>query len=178
MRRVIALLASVGGISGCSSGPDQPTVLSYNLYMNAHASDTTPERIRTLSCLLEGNFQLENPAPMSGNLGLALTITRMLEEQSVQHFENTRADTIFSDVTLQYSGLGGNTLNFTLGGGPFTLGPLSGDLTFGQAGIYSGTWNCGPEFPLAQDSTLGAFGYDANAQLDGVWQIQEIRPID
>jgi hypothetical protein len=80
VRRVIALLASVGGISGCTTGPDKPAFLSYYLYMNAHAADTTPERIRTLSCLVDGNFQLENPAPASGNLGLVLTISRMLED--------------------------------------------------------------------------------------------------
>jgi hypothetical protein len=178
MRRVFALLASVGGVSGCSSGPGEPAFLSYFVYMNAHASDTTPDRVRTLSCFLEGNFQLENPPPESGNLSLVLTVSRTLEEQSGQHFENTRADTIISDASLQYSGLGGNSLNLTIGAGPFTLGPLSGDPTFGQAGTYSGTWTCGPEFPLAQDSTLAAFGYDANAQLEGVWEIQELRPID
>ena len=178
MRRVFALLASVGGMSGCSSGPDEPTVLSYYLYMNAHTSDTTPERVRTLSCLLEGNFQLENPPPASGNLSLPLSITRTLDEQSVQHFEDTRADTIISDVALEYSGLGGNTLSLTLGAGSFTLGPTSGELALGEPGTYSGIWACGPEFPLAQDSALVAFGYDANAQLDGVWQIQELRPID
>jgi hypothetical protein len=174
----MALLASVGGIGGCTTGPDKPTSLSYYLYMNAHVSDTTPERIRTTSCFLEGSFQLENPAPASGNLSLVVSITRTLDEQSVRHFENTRADTIVNDAALQYSGLGDNTVHLTLGAGPLTLGPTSGERALNDPGTYSGTWTCGPEFPLAQDSALAAFGYDASARLDGVWQIQQIRPID
>jgi hypothetical protein len=178
MKRTIVLLASLGGLGGCGTGPDRQDMVGYFFYMTASAADTTAERIRTHGCTVNGSFQLPNPAPANGTVRFALTLNRNLMEESGRHFENTLADTSVAEAVLQYAGLGDNELSFTLGAGPYTISPPAGTPNLGEAGSYSGLWSCGPDFPLAQDSTLGAYGLDPTLQLDGVWTVQEIRPID
>jgi hypothetical protein len=175
MRPATAVLLGLG-TTACGTGPDQPDTVSYYLSMVAYISDTTPERIRTFNCSLTGSFQLPNPAPASGTVNLQASVSRAVDEQSGRHFESTRADTIYSQAVLSYSGLGGDTLSFTFGAGAYTISPDSGEL-LAQEGAYSGGWTCGPDFPLAQDSTLGAYGFDPALEFEGVWEVQEMIPI-
>jgi hypothetical protein len=176
MRPAIAVLVGLGGATACGTGPDQPDTVEYYLSMNASISDTTPERIRTFTCSVSGTFQLTNPPPASGTLTFQANVIRSLDEQSGQHFESTRADTSYSDAVLSYSGVGDDTLTFTLGAGAYTVSPGPGEI-LAQESAYAGGWICGPDFPLAQDSTLGAYGFDPALELEGVWEIQEMIPI-
>jgi hypothetical protein len=176
MRPTIAVLLALGGATACGTGPDRPNTVEYYLNMNAYSSDTTSQRIRTFVCSVSGTFQLTNPAPASGSLTFQASVIRSVDEQSGHHFETTRADSSYSDAVLSYSGIGGDTLSFTLGAGAYTVSPAPGEL-LAQERAYAGSWICGPDFPLAQDSTLGAYGFDPAVELEGVWQIQEIIPI-
>jgi hypothetical protein len=126
MRLSIGMLMSLGGVMACGTGPDHPATLGYFLNMNASISDTAPERIRTFNCGVSGLFQLPNPAPASGTVRFAASVTRTVDEQSGRHFETTRADTTYTDAVLAYSGLGDDTLGFTLGAGAYTVSPDSG----------------------------------------------------
>jgi hypothetical protein len=177
MRLSLGMLVSLGAIMACGTGPDHPATLGYFLSMNASTSDTTPERIRSFNCSVSGSFRLPNPAPASGTVRFGASVTRTVDEQSGRHFETTRADTTYSAAVLFYSGLGDDTLGFTLGAGAYTVSPESGGASQVEPGTYLGTWSCGPDFPFSQDSTLGAYGLDPNLQFEGVWQIQEERPI-
>lgn len=178
MKFEIVVLVGLGGVTGCGTDPNRPDV-SYFFNMNASAADTTAEGIRTFSCSVYGSFQLANPAPANGTVSFGADIGRTLQLQNGQHFESTLADTSISEAVLEYSGLGSSTLSFTFGAGDYTVSPPPGTPTLGQAGTYAGDWSCGPDFPLANDSTLGAYGSDPNLSLEGgVWQIQEILPID
>jgi|tagenome__1003787_1003787.scaffolds.fasta_scaffold20623273_1 hypothetical protein len=176
MRPAIAVLVGLGGVTACSTGPDQPDTVEYYLSMNASISDTTPERIRTFNCAVSGPFQLLNPAPASGTVTFPVNVIRSVEEQSGQHFESTRADTSYSEAVLSYTGIGGDSLNFTLGAGAYTVSPDAGEL-LAQEAAYAGSWICGPDFPLAQDSALGAYGFDPALEFEGVWEIQQMIPI-
>lgn len=177
MRLSLGMLVTLGGVMGCGTGPDHPATLGYFLNMNASISDTTPERIRTFTCGVSGSFQLPNPAPASGTVRFAASVTRTVDEQGGRHFETTRADTTYTDAVLAYSGLGDDSLGFTLGAGAYTVSPDSGGLSQVEPDTYFGSWSCGPDFPFSQDSTLSVYGLDPNLQFDGVWQIQKERPI-
>jgi hypothetical protein len=177
MRLPISVLVMLGAVMGCATGPDHPATLGYFLSMNASISDTTPERIRTFNCGVSASFHLPNPAPASGTVRFSASVTRTVDEQGGRHFETTRADTTYPEAVLDYSGLGDDSLGFTLGAGAYTVSPDSGGVSRVEPDTYIGTWNCGPDFPFSQDSTLGAYGLDPNLQFEGVWQIQKERPI-
>ena len=177
MKLGIVVLVGLGGMTGCGTDPNRPD-LSYFVFMNASAEDTTAEGIRTFNCTVSGSFQLSNPAPADGSVTFGASLGRNLQLRNGQHFESTLADTSVADAVLQYSGLGSSTISFTLGAGPYTINPSPGEAAVGDPSTYTGAWSCGPDFPLAHDSTLAAYGFDPNRELDGIWQIMEVRPID
>lgn len=98
-------------------------------------------------------------------------------EQRGSHSETTSADSTIGDAVLEYTGLGGDSLTLSLGAGAYviTLGPGASSLP--GRGEYAGSWNCNAEMPLAQDSTLNAYGYDPNLEIPGTWRITELVPI-
>jgi hypothetical protein len=132
MKFGIVVLLGLGGVTGCGTDPNRPD-LSYFLAMNGSAGDTTAEGIRTFSCLVNGAFQLSNPAPTSGTVSFGVDIRRNLLLQNGQHFESTLADTSIGEAVLEYSGLGSGTLSFTLGAGPYTVSPPLGTPDIGSA---------------------------------------------
>jgi hypothetical protein len=71
--------------------------------------------------------------------------------------------------------MGGNSLSLTIKAGAYTVVTDPAQMSSVQG---AGTWTCGPDFPLAQDSTLAAYGLDPNAQLPGVWQMQQLQGIE
>jgi len=103
-------------------------------------------------------------------------VNRQLQVNSGKHLELTAADTTIGEAVLDYAGLGQDTLRITLGAGSYTatLGPGSSSST----AHYEGEWICGPEVALAQDSTLLAYGYDADLPLVGTWRLSELIPFE
>lgn len=176
------LITILGGVAlataGCGTGPeDQRDTVYYQFALTAFGGDTTAERARSYDCIVTGSFQLSIPAPVSGTAHFPITLTRRLIEQRGTHSEITSADSTITDAVLEYDGLDSDSLTFTLGAGPYVvaLGPGAGVAT--QQGEYAGPWSCGPEVPLARDSTLGAYGYDPALEIPGTWHISEERPI-
>ncbi len=154
-------------LAGC--GENEPNrVASYQFMLVAQASDTTVDRVRTHDCLVHGFFDLTRPVPPSGTVRFPVQVFRNLQEISGTHIELTAADTTIAEVVMDYVGLGEESLQFTLGVGPYTatLGP--GSLSNAE---YTGVWTCSPEIPLAQDSTLLAYGYDADLAIVGTWRV-------
>jgi len=167
------LAAAALALAGC--GENEPNrVAQYQFILTAAASETTVEGVRTHDCLVIGLFDLTRPVPPTGVVRFPVQMHRQLWVSTGKHGETTTADTTIGEAVLDYTGLGQDTLRVTFGAGPYTatLGPggfLSGE--------YSGEWTCGPEVPLAQDSTLLAYGYDAELQLVGTWRLSELIPI-
>jgi hypothetical protein len=178
MKRLAVVMASLGGAVGCGTGPDNPDTLFYQFFLEAFGADTTAERIRGNGCVVSGTFALANPALANGTVNFPVHIERTINENSGQHFESTLADTNVTEAVLDYAGLGSSSLSFTFGAGDYTVSPPAGMLAIGQAGTYTGDWSCGPDLPLAHDSTLGVYGFDPNLVLQGSWRIEEIRPIE
>ena len=60
-----------------------------------------------------------------GIVRFPITIQRYMEERSGTHVESTMADSSITEAVLEYSGLGSDSLSFTLGPGSYTvtLGP-------------------------------------------------------
>jgi hypothetical protein len=168
-------IASVSGCNGTDPG-DSDTV-QYQFAMEAIAADTTPERIRSSYCSLFGFFEVDKPVAREGTVRFPVTIQRYVDERRGTHVESTAADSSIAEAVLKYKGLGGDSLSFTLGAGSYTV-------TLGPGGIkpdyvpeYSGPWTCGPGVPLANDSTLLAYGFDPDLLLAGGWRVSESLPM-
>lgn len=176
--RTIALAGGVAHAAGCGTGPNDKTeTVHYQFALAAFGADTTSERIRSYDCVVSGTFQVPKPVPSSGTARFPVTITRHLAEQRGTHLETTSADSSISEAVLEYTGLGGASLTSTFGAGSYviTLGP--GATVATEPGEYTGPWSCDVAVPLAQDSTLGAYGFDPNMEIPGTWRISEERPI-
>lgn len=180
-QRLVALLSLFSLLAltaGCGTGPDDDPTIFYQFTMTAFASDTTSERVRSHECFVYGSFGVSRPLPPSGTAQLQnLTVNRRLTEASGTHYETTYADSAITDATLQFTGLSGDSLSLTLNAGSYvtTLGP--GGFSAWQGG-FEGPWTCDAGVPLAQDSTLSAWGYDPNLAIQGNWRVSEIYPID
>jgi len=176
--RSITLLGGLALAPGCGTGPDEKRdTIHYQFALAAFGSDTTADRALSYDCVVAGYFQLPKPVPLNGTVRFPLTISRRLSEQRGTHSETTSADSTIGEAVLEYTGLGGDSLSFTLGAGPYvvTLGPGAEVTT--EPGEYAGPWTCDVEVPLARDSTLSAYGYDPNLQIPGTWRISELLPI-
>jgi hypothetical protein len=168
----------IAAVSGCNgTNPGEADTIQYQFALAAVAGDTTPERIRSFYCQGFGYFTVDKPVAHEGTVRFPLTIQRYMEERRGTHVESTMADTSVTEAVLQYSGLGGDSLSFTLGAGSYTvtLGPGGTRPNYGPE--YSGPWICGPSVPLANDSTLRAYGFDPNLALAGDWRVSETLPM-
>jgi hypothetical protein len=163
-------------LAGCS-GPDDPTIAAYQVYLSASSSDTTAQRIRTHDCTASGHFTVPLPVEPTGTVELRLLIRRTLTEYSGTHAELTSADTVVDAALLAYDGLGEGSMSFSLTAGSYSLAPAAGDRSASYP-EYAGDWTCGPDLPLAHDSTLAAYGYDPNLDIPGTWHISENLPIE
>jgi hypothetical protein len=175
--RPLTLLGWVALAAACGTGPDEKRdTVQYQFALAAFGGDTTADRARYYDCVVAGFFQLPKPVPLNGTVRFPVTISRHLSEQRGTHSETTSADSIISEAVVEYTGLGGDSLSFTLGAGPYviTLGPGA---EVPRSGEYAGSWSCDVEVPLAGDSTLGAYGYDPNLEIPGTWRISELLPI-
>jgi hypothetical protein len=177
MKRCFAFLTTVC-LAGCGTGPGDSDRVFYFFDMSAALRDSTAERIRIYNCAVSGSFELSNPLPSSGMASFNVLINRSLTEHRGSHAEFTSADTSISDAVLEYTGLGEDTLQFTFGAGSYVVTPSPGGHPAGNPTEYSAEWPCGPDFPLAQDSTLNAYGYDSDLVIPGLWRIQEILPFE
>jgi hypothetical protein len=176
MRRLklIPILLTMHGFAlGCGTDPTKSDAILYQFALLGTRTDSTTDRIRDFFCAIDGHFDVPS-SQSSGTVQFPVRVVRILSERSGTHNEQTSADTTISAAVMDYAGLGSDSLRFTFGAASYTvaLGPAAG-----LGGEYSGPWTCGPDVPLAQDSTLNAYGYDANEVLEGTWQITEERPI-
>jgi hypothetical protein len=165
-------------LAGCSDRTEPGAFpVQYQFAMAAFGGDTTAERARAYDCLLYGYFDILPPVPSSGTVQFPVTVERRLFERRGKHDESTRADTSITQAVLQYTGLGDHGLQFTLAAGSYTvnLGP-GAFAAFPPE--YSGDWTCGPDVPLARDSTLLAYGYDPDLQISGTWRLSELQSLD
>ncbi len=164
------LVALALALAGCGSDPNDGPV-QYQLSLSAFGSDTTAEGVRQHGCRLYGSFNIARPVPASGTVRFPVWVQRDLYEMRGTHSESTIADSTIAEAVLDYVGLGDDSLRLTLGAGSYTatLGPEA--FSFGA---YSGEWICGPEVPLAQDSTLLAYGYQPDRQIVGTWLVSEM----
>jgi hypothetical protein len=176
MRFLAATVGLLSFITACSD-PDDPTIVSYQVFFLAVGGDTTAQRARTYDCVINASFAVPLPVEPNGTVQLPLTINRSLIDHSGDHQEFTSADTLMDDAVLAYDGLGEDNLSISLTLGPYTLAPPTGARDAGSAG-YAGMWSCGPGLPLARDSALTFYGYDPNLEIPGTWQISEILPIE
>jgi hypothetical protein len=172
---IFCIAAAVSGCNGTE--PGESDAVQYQFALAAVAGDTTPERIRLFSCQVFGYFMVDKPVAREGTVRFPLTIQRYMDERQGTHVESTMADSSITEAVLEYSGLGGDSLSFTLGIGSYTvtLGPGGTKPNYGPE--YSGPWTCGPSFPLATDSTLLAYGFDPNFVLVGDWRVSETLPM-
>jgi hypothetical protein len=162
--------------SACGTGPGEREFFHYSLSLTAFARDTAVGGTRTHECTASAFFDVQKAQLPEGTVRFPLTIHRGLIDQQGGHVEMTSADTSIAEVVLQYAGLGEDSLSFTLGAGSYTL--TVGLQAETYPGEHSGPWTCGPDVPLAQDSTLLAYGYDPNVQVPGTWRIAEIIMIE
>jgi hypothetical protein len=178
MRMRSCLALGIIALMGCGTGPDDPDLVFYTFDLTASARDSTADRIRVTDCALSGSFTLARPVPLSGTVRFSVSITRSLDEHQATFGEFITADTSVSEAVLDYTGLGDDTLQFTFGAGNYMVTPAAGATSPFNPTMYSADWSCGPDFPLGQDSTLNAHGYDSNLAIPGLWRIQEILPIE
>ena len=176
MRAPVVLVGLLTVLAGCND-PEDPTIAAYQVYFQAFGGDTTPQRARTYDCVVTGHFTVPLPLEPSGTVLLDLLIARSLSDQSGNHQELTRADTMVSQAELAYDGLGEDNLSFSLTAGSYNLTPPAG-ARIPSTAEYGGDWTCGPDLPLAQDSTLMFYGYDPNIQIPGLWRISENLPFE
>ena len=168
----------IAGVSGCNgTNPGESDTVQYQFALAAVGADTTPQRIRSFYCSVFGFFMVDKPVAGEGIVRFPITIQRYMEERSGTHVESTMADSSITEAVLEYSGLGSDSLSFTLGAGSYTvtLGPGGTSPNYGPE--YSGQWTCGPDVPLANDSTLRAYGFDPNLMLAGDWRVSETLPM-
>jgi len=183
--RVWRLASHLGAVSvaaaGCGdgSGPDDPpSTVHYQFALAAFGGDTTPERARAYDCFLYGFFDLPLSAPANGTVRLPIRVERRLFETRGSHSESTLADSTIGEGVLEYTGLGEDSLQFVLTAGPYSASLGPGGLVPNPPPEYAGEWTCGPDVPLAQDSTLLAYGYDAGLAIPGTWRVSEIQPVE
>jgi hypothetical protein len=105
-------------------------------------------------------------------------VERRLFERFGNHDETTRADSSIAEGVLEYTGLGDDSLQFVLAAGPYTVSLGPGGLAPNPPPEYAGDWTCGPDVPLAQDSTLLAYGFDPDLQIPGTWRWSELQSIE
>jgi hypothetical protein len=174
---VMNLVALAG--TGCGNGTDPSRrPVDYQFALAAVAGDTTAERARTYDCSVYGHFSLPQPLSPAGTVRFPVRVERRLFESRGSHTEMTSADTNISELVLDYTGLGDDSLQFVIGAGSYTVSLGPGGRALGSPTEYAGDWSCGPEVPLGQDSTLLAYGYGASLRLPGTWRVSEILPID
>jgi hypothetical protein len=182
VRRLCSHLVTIAAVAvGCDdgTGPDtHPATVQYQFALAAFGGDTTPERARTYDCFVYGFFAVPLPVAAAGRAQFPIRVERRLFETRGNHSEATLADSSIGEGVLEYSGLGQDTLRFVLTAGPYrtSLGP--GGLASNAPPECSGEWICGPDVPLAHDSTLLAYGYDAGVTTLGTWRVSEIQPVE
>jgi hypothetical protein len=162
---------------GDGTGPGEASV-HYQFALAAFGGDTTAERARSYDCFVYGFFEIPRPLPVNGTVRFPVKVERRLFERRGNHDEATRADSSIAEGVLEYTGLGDDSLEFVLAAGPYTVSLGPGGLAPSRPPEYAGQWTCGPDVPLAQDSTLLAYGFDPNLQIPGTWRWSELRPIE
>lgn len=168
----------IAAVSGCNgTKPGESDTVQYQFALAAVGADTTPARIRSFYCSVFGFFMVDKPVAREGTVRFPLTVQRYMDERSGTHVESTMADSSITEAVLQYSGLGGDSLSFTLGAGSYTVTLGPGGTKPDYVPEYSGQWTCGPDVPLANDSTLLAYGFDPNLSLVGDWRVSETLPM-
>jgi hypothetical protein len=168
------LLTVCGFTLGCGTDPTSSDIVEYEFSTYATVTDSTADRVRSSDCVINGTFHVAR-SESSGTIQFPLHVSRSLFERRGTHLEQTSADTVISDAVLHYEGLGSDSLVFTFGAGAYTVTRNSEPpLVSGQ---YQGHWSCGPDAPLAQDSTLGAYGYDTSQAIPGIWRVSIVPPI-
>ena len=170
---VLIMAAGCNDGTGPAAGPIQ-----FQLALQAFGRDSTAERWSEYSCSIYGSFQVARPLAANGTVTFPARVERLLVELRGNHIEHTRADTSIAEAELVYSGLGQNSLSFVLTAGPYTASLGPGGISSTSAGGYSGDWTCGADVPLAQDSTLLAYGYDAALLPPGRWEVFELQPFE
>jgi hypothetical protein len=166
-------------VAGCSDRTEPGAFpVQYQFALAAFGGDTTAERARSYDCLLYGYFDIPQPVPANGTVQFPVTVERRLYERRGKHDEMTRADSSIAEAVLEYTGLGDISLRFVLAAGPYTVSLGPGALAGFPPQEYSGDWTCGPDVPLARDSTLLAYGYDPDLQIPGTWRVSELHSID
>lgn len=174
-------LASIGFLAtACDgTGPDiPPATVHYQFALAAFGGDTTPERVRAYDCVVYGFFDVPRPVTTAGTVRFPLRVERRLFETRGNHAENTRADSTITEGVLAYTGMDRDSLRFTLVAGPYAVSLGPGGLAPHPPPEYSAAWTCGPDVPLAHDSTLLAYGYDAAITIQGTWRVSELPPVD
>jgi hypothetical protein len=168
-------------VAGCDDGPgpgEEQRTVSYQFALAAFGEDSMAERVRYYQCVVHGFFAVAIPLVPQGSVRFPLMIERQMAERRGSHFETTSADSLVEDALLTYSGLGDDSLTFTLGAGPYAIALGPGGQDASAPGEYSGPWTCGAGVPLATDSTLGAYGYDPSLELAGTWRVSELLPVE
>jgi hypothetical protein len=128
--------------------------------------------------LLYGFFDIPRPVSATGTVRFPVRVERRLSESRGNHYEMTRADSSIAEAVLEYTGLGRESLQFALTAGPYMVSLGPGGLAPNPPPEYAGDWTCGPDVPLAQDSTLLAYGHDADLQIPGTWRVSELQPVE
>jgi hypothetical protein len=177
--RLVSLLIGVNGvISGCGTAPSKSDVVHYQVALSATGGDSTADRVRTVDCVIGGFFDVASSDLDNGVAHFPVSASRSLIERTGSHFEQTSADSTIADAVLNYTGLGTGSPTFTFGAGSYTVTLGKGAVVPTEQGEFTGPWSCGPEAPLAEDSTLGVYGYDPNQPIEGTWRVTEMRPFE
>jgi hypothetical protein len=109
--------------SACSDGPgpnEETETVQYQFALAAFGGDSTVERVRSYECLVHGFFTVPSPVVLQGSVRFPLTVERRMGERRGRHVESTSADSTVEEALLEYSGLGGDSLTFTLGAGSYS----------------------------------------------------------
>jgi hypothetical protein len=176
LRYVPRLVAICALMAGCGTDPSRDDV-QYQIALSATGGDSTAVRVRSVDCVIGGFFAVASSSPSSGTVHFPVSVSRSLIERTGSHFEQTSADTTITDAVLDYTGLDGGSPTFTFGAGSYTVALGQGAPVPTEPGEFTGPWTCGPDVPLGQDSTLGAYGYDSNQPIGGTWRVTQMRPI-
>ena len=171
-------LAIAVAVAGCGRTEPDETAVHYQFSLEAFGRDSTAERRREYGCFLYGLFEVAAPVSPDSTVTFQVRVERYLLEFRGTHIEQTRADTIITDAELAYTGLGQNNPSFMLTAGHYSESVGPGELASSPPSEYSGAWTCGSDVPLAQDSTLLAYGYDGDFLAPGVWRVSAILPFE